>query len=106
MFFSSVAGVASVSSSLAKGCCSVSPSGPSGGGGYFGGIVTATNFVGSLVGTASSANNLTGGAGGSLPYQSGAGVTVYLPAGTAGQILQISTATSLPVWGDIDGGTY
>ena len=77
-----------------------------GGGGYFGGIVTATNFVGSLVGTASSANNLTGGAGGSLPYQSGAGVTVYLPAGTAGQILQISTATSLPVWGDIDGGTY
>lgn len=59
-----------------------------------------------VVGTASNANDLTGGAAGSIPYQSAAGVTVFLAGGQDGKVLIYSTATNAPVWGDIDGGTY
>ena len=72
-----------------------------GSGNFSANVVTAD-----VVGTASSANDLTGGAAGSLPYQTGAGVTVFLPLGLDGKILQVSTATNAPIWGDIDGGTY
>ena len=72
-----------------------------GSGNFSAGVVTAD-----LLGTANNANDLTGGAEGSLPYQSGAGITVFLPLGLDGKILQVSTATNSPVWGDIDGGTY
>ena len=43
------------------------------------------------------ATNLAGGLAGSLPYQTGAGVTTFLAAGTPGQTLTIS-AGNLPVW--------
>ena len=70
------------------------------------GNFSANVVTADLVGTASSANDLTGGAAGSLPYQSGAGVTVFLPLGLDGKVLIASTGTNAPVWGDIDGGTY
>jgi hypothetical protein len=70
------------------------------------GNFSANVVTADLVGTASSANDLTGGAAGSLPYQSGAGVTVFLPLGLEGKVLIASTSTNAPVWGDIDGGTY
>jgi hypothetical protein len=69
-------------------------------GGYFGGIVTATTFVGnfngSLTGTVTTATNLAGGATGSMPYQSNPGVTTMLPIGTNGYIL--SVVAGLPSW--------
>jgi hypothetical protein len=40
--------------------------------------------------------NLAGGATGSLPYQSAANVSAFLPIGTAGQILGVSAG--LPAW--------
>jgi hypothetical protein len=70
------------------------------------GNFSANVVTADVVGTASSANDLTGGAAGSLPYQTGAGVTVFLPLGLDGKVLIASTGTNAPVWGDIDGGTY
>ena len=71
-----------------------------GGGGFFGGTVTATNFVGtfngSLTGTVTTATNLAGGATGSMPYQSNPGITAMLPIGTNGFILTV--ASGLPSW--------
>jgi hypothetical protein len=58
--------------------------------------VTSTAFVGALTGNASSATSLSAGATGSLPYQSGAGTTAYLAAGTASQVLV--GGASLPAW--------
>jgi len=46
--------------------------------------------------TAGSATNLAGGATGSLPYQSGAGATTFLAAGTDGQVLKL--ASGVPTW--------
>jgi hypothetical protein len=57
--------------------------------------VTSTTQVANL--NAASAGNLTGGAAGSLPYQSGAGVTAMLAAGSSGQVLQ-SVGSTAPVW--------
>jgi len=44
-----------------------------------------------------SATNLFGGTTGSLPYQSAANTTTFLPIGTAGQVLKVSN-TGLPQW--------
>jgi hypothetical protein len=63
--------------------------------------VTATTFVGALTGTASSANNLTGGAAGSIPIQSAAGTTAYIPIGSGGQILTASGSTA--TWTSLSG---
>ena len=46
--------------------------------------------------TAGVATNLAGGATGSLPYQSGAGTTTFLAAGTDGQVLKL--ASGVPTW--------
>lgn len=46
------------------------------------------------VGTAS---NLAGGGAGYIPYQSGAGATSFVSAGTTGQVLT-SNGTSAPIW--------
>ena len=46
--------------------------------------------------TAGAATNLAGGATGSLPYQSGAGTTTFLAAGTDGQVLKL--ASGVPTW--------
>ena len=71
------------------------------GGLYVGGTVTATSFVGAFAGTvsgtATSANNLTGGTAGQVPYQTGAGATSFYGPGTAGQIL-VSAGTSAPTY--------
>ncbi len=52
---------------------------------------TAASSV--AVGTAT---NLAGGATGSLPYQSGAGATTFLAAGSDGQVLKL--ASGVPTW--------
>lgn len=67
------------------------------GGGFFSGAVTATNFVGSVSGSASSANNITGGSAGQLLYQSAPSTTGFVGPGTAGQIL-VSSGTNSPVY--------
>ena len=59
--------------------------------------MSATGFYGSLYGTASTATVLSGGAAGSLPWQTGVGNTAFLAAGTAGYLLQ-GNATAAPTW--------
>ena len=46
--------------------------------------------------SATTATNLAGGSAGALPYQSGAGATTFLNAGTTGQFLTISGG--VPAW--------
>ena len=59
-----------------------------------GNAATATSAGSST--TATTATNLAGGATGSVPYQSGAGATTFLTAGTSGQVL--STTGSAVQW--------
>ena len=73
------------------------------GGGFFGGIVTATTFVGNLTGTATTATSLGGGTAMSLPYQSAANTTAFLAAGSSGQILQTNGTGSAPTWVSVSG---
>jgi hypothetical protein len=58
------------------------------------GNFSAGTITASLTGTASLATSLAGGTAGSVPYQSAAGVTALLAAGTSGQLLQ-STGTAV-----------
>lgn len=44
------------------------------------------------------ATNLAGGAAGTVPYQSAAGATAMLAAGTAGQVLTTQGAGNAPAW--------
>lgn len=62
-------------------------------GNFSAGTITAT-----LTGTASTATNLAGGSGGTIPYQSAAGTTAMLSNGTAGQLLQANGGTAAPTW--------
>ena len=57
---------------------------------------TAPQYVAQSTLAVGTATNLAGGALGSLPYQSGAGATTFLSAGTNGQILTLSGG--LPSW--------
>jgi hypothetical protein len=57
---------------------------------------SATQRLLGTITTATTAANLTGGAGGSLPYQSAANATQMLPIGTNGQILIVSGGN--PTW--------
>jgi hypothetical protein len=50
-----------------------------------------------LAATTTNANNLTGGVAGSIPYQSSAGATAMLSAGTSGQVLR-SNGSAAPSW--------
>jgi hypothetical protein len=54
-------------------------------------------------GTAAKATNLVGGATGSLPYQSALDTTVFLAAGTNGQVLTL--ASGVPSWATPTTGT-
>lgn len=84
-------------------------------GGVTPGAVTATTFTGAgtgLTGTASSlsiggtaalATNIAGGAAGSLPYQSSINTTLFLSAGTNGQVLTL--ASGVPSWATPTTGT-
>ena len=62
------------------------------------GNVSANTFIGNLTGTATTAVNIEGGAGGSIPYQSAANTTALLANGTAGQYLKSLGSTNPPVW--------
>ena len=55
--------------------------------------------IGGSAGSATTATNLAGGASGSLPYQSSAGTTTFLAAGTNGQYLTLSGG--LPAWASL-----
>jgi hypothetical protein len=65
------------------------------------GIITATTFVGNLTGTATSANNLSGGVKGSIPYQSSAGITTFLPAGPFKYVLISNGPNQDPFWDQV-----
>ncbi len=60
---------------------------------------TATNAINSTNAiNANTATNLTGGSGGSIPYQTAAGTTAMLANGTIGQILVSNGGTAAPSW--------
>jgi hypothetical protein len=48
------------------------------------------------------ANNISGGAKGSIPFQDSSNVTVLLPAGVPGQILRTAGTTGAPYWANAD----
>lgn len=65
------------------------------------------NFYGDLTGTvtgnattATTATNIAGGAGGTIPYQTASGSTAHIPSGLAGKFLK-STGAGQPVWDTI-----
>lgn len=58
---------------------------------------TCADWVIGLAVPDQAALNLSGGSGGSIPYQSGANTTAMLAAGTAGQVLQ-SNGSGSPSW--------
>ena len=60
---------------------------------------TAANF------TAGSTNNISGGSGGTIPYQSAAGTTAMLANGAAGQVLKSNGGTLAPSWTTPTSGT-
>lgn len=62
------------------------------------GNFSAGTITANLTGTASTATNLAGGSGGTIPYQSAANTTAFLSNGTANQILQANGGTSAPTW--------
>jgi len=60
------------------------------------GTAAAPNWQ-TLSATTTNADNLTGGSAGTIPYQSAAGDTAMLSAGTSGQVLRSNGATA-PSW--------
>jgi hypothetical protein len=66
-----------------------------------GNAATATTAASAT--TATTTTNLAGGATGSIPYQSGAGATAMLAAGSAGQVLTL--AGGIPTWATAGAGT-
>jgi hypothetical protein len=64
-------------------------------------VAQSTLSVGSAS-TATTATNLAGGGAGYIPYQSAAGATAFLAAGTIGQVLT-SNGTSAPTWSSPSG---
>jgi fibronectin-binding autotransporter adhesin len=69
------------------------------------GIITATTFVGNLTGVAITANNLTGGVQGSVPYQKTAGITSFVSPGTSGQVLITNGPNQDPYWGPVSAAS-
>jgi|GEM_PF-1903856 len=59
-------------------------------------VVSSTTEVANL--KAATATNLSGGSGGTIPYQSAAATTLMLANGTSGQVLQSGGGTSAPSW--------
>ena len=60
---------------------------------------------GDISGNAGTATSLAGGSGGTVPYQSSAGVTAMLANGTAGKYLQANGTTVAPSWETIAVGS-
>jgi hypothetical protein len=80
---------------------------------YVGGVVTATTFYGNLSGTASNATNaasattatnLAGGATGSIPYQTAAGLTAFIPISPNNGYVLMSNGTTA-TWQNPASGT-
>ena len=67
---------------------------------------TYTNTASIYVGAASSSVNLFGGTAMSVHYQSAAGTTAFLAAGTAGQVLQTNGTGSAPAWVNLSNGLF
>jgi len=67
---------------------------------YVGGTVYA-NVTGNLTGTATTSTNLTGGATGSIPYQSDTGTTTFVSIGNNGYVL--TSNGSAPTWQAVSG---
>jgi hypothetical protein len=63
----------------------------------------ATATTATTATSATTATNLAGGAAGSVPYQSGAGATTFLSAGSNGQVLTL--ASGVPSWATPTTGT-
>ena len=61
------------------------------------GNFAAGTITASLTGTASLATNLAGGAANSMPYQTAAGTTAFVPAGSPTNVLTLS-AGGVPTW--------
>jgi hypothetical protein len=59
--------------------------------------VTSTTFNGALSGNATSATNIAGGVAGAIPYQTGVGVTGMSAVGTSGYVLT-SGGAGAPMW--------
>lgn len=58
--------------------------------------IDSSGLHGTVVGTITRADNLSGGLGGSIPYQSAVNTTAMLPNGTAGQVLASQGTTLAP----------
>ncbi len=67
-------------------------------GGVLKATINSTGIVGAITGTASLATSLTGGSGGTIPYQSAASVTAMLANGSVGQVLASQGTTVAPHW--------
>jgi len=55
--------------------------------------------------TATTANNITGGTGGSIPYQIAVNTTTFLAKGTTGQVLTMNSGATAPQWATPTTGT-
>jgi hypothetical protein len=62
------------------------------------GDITATLFNGSLIGNATSADNIDGGVAGNVPYQSAPNTTAFLSPGTNGYVLTTQGPGLPPTW--------
>lgn len=67
------------------------------------GITVGTATTATTATSATTATNLAGGSNGTIPYQSAAGTTQMLAAGTAGQLLQTNGAGA-PTWVTVASG--
>jgi hypothetical protein len=72
-------------------------------GDFSSGTFTWPTFNQNTTGTAANANNLVGGATGSIPYQSATNTTTFLAAGSNGQVLTL--AAGVPSWATPTTGT-
>jgi hypothetical protein len=72
-------------------------------GDFSSGTFTWPTFNQNTTGTAANANNLVGGATGSVPYQSATNTTTFLAAGSNGQVLTL--ASGVPSWATPTTGT-
>lgn len=69
------------------------------------GTITAGTWNGTTIATGYGGTGLTAYATGDIIYASAANTLAKRAAGTDGQVLQMNSS-GVPVWGDIDGGTY
>jgi len=69
------------------------------------GTIGTGTWNATTIGTTKGGTGLTGYSTGDLLYASATNTLTTLAAGIEGKVLQIN-ASGVPVWGDVDGGTY